>query len=280
MSSAHVGQESFLFCSAWRAKQKGHGCKSGRKEWQHLPCNTWDHPSWIILTDSAGMGARALLFLCLTAVRPITCSWRALETTAMIRDMLERLKELSWLQGWYKSPHSVTNEGLLCPYLGRKPESLFWYWNKAVPFQSSQESNCSFLRLSCTYAISLLSSFLHFCSLAPAVAGCVIASPECWPGKPSPSPEGEKAAQLSQLRHSYKWAAGSSHWRGGGKIHTAQIQLLKFNTPLIKHAETLLLCGKGREALVATASKGKGEMDKQKNTFSHKITISLNVITL
>lgn len=37
------------------------------------------------------------------------------------------------------------------------------------------------------------------------------------------------------------------------------------------------MCGKGREALVATA--GKGEMDEQKNTFSCKITISLNVIS-
>lgn len=35
------------------------------------------------------------------------------------------------------------------------------------------------------------------------------------------------------------------------------------------------MCGKGREALVATA----GEMDEQKNTFSCKITISLNVIS-
>lgn len=40
------------------------------------------------------------------------------------------------------------------------------------------------------------------------------------------------------------------------------------------------VCGKGREALVATAGKDKGEMDEQKNTFSYGITISLNVITL
>lgn len=40
------------------------------------------------------------------------------------------------------------------------------------------------------------------------------------------------------------------------------------------------MCGKGREASMAAADKGKGEMDEQKNTFSCKITIGLNVITL
>lgn len=92
---------------------------------------------------------------------------------------------------------------------------------------------------------SLLSSFLNFCALALPVAACVIASPEHQPGNPSPSPEGAKAARLLQHRHGYKWAAGYSHWgsRGGKKVHTSQIQLLKFNTgPLvIEHAETLTL---------------------------------------
>lgn len=202
----------------------------------------------------------------------------------MIWDMLKELKGLSLLRGWYKSPHSITNEGLLCPCLGRKPKSLFWYWNKAVPFQTSQERNCSFLRLSCTYAISLLSSFLNFCSLAPVAAACVIASPERRPGKPSPG--GAKAAQLSQHRHSYKWAAAQPLEREGENPHLSNTaSKIQYRSSGYKACRDLTskrraVTRKGREALVATAGKSKGEMDKQKNTFSCKITISLNVITL
>lgn len=60
--SAHVGRDSLLFCTARRAKQKSLGWKSGRKEWQPLPCSAQDHPPCITLADSAGIRWKALVF--------------------------------------------------------------------------------------------------------------------------------------------------------------------------------------------------------------------------
>lgn len=191
-----MGRESFLVCTVWQAKLKSSGWKCGRKEWQHLPCNTRGHPPGIILTDSAGMRARALLFLCLTNS----------ESHCMIMESIWR--KLQWSGSWRSWVCSEADTSLHtaspmkdCSARIWGQSQIFWYWNKAVPFQSSQESNCSFLRLSCTYAISLLRSFLNCCSLAPVVAGC-----DCQPwalarkAQPQPQPRRGSTALAAHTR--------------------------------------------------------------------------------